>query len=156
MSGKGVVLTRTKRSGRLAVALITMSTLLIIWTVWTSVRDKTLTNAETIQTIVVALGLILFGVPAFRAARRTRVSVTPTNVVVANGYYVNEFPFTTAQVVITNEPVDEHGDRHMFLSDGERTVAVDASLGLSAKEFDRLRDEIDQAITNGRSQLPSA
>jgi hypothetical protein len=166
MVGSDVVITRTKRSGRLAVALITASTLLIIWTLWTSARDETLTDTETLQTLAVSLGLILFGIPALRAARRTRVSVTSHQVLVANGYYVNEFPVATAEVVITDEPVDEHTAhparlpddevptaRRMFLQDGDRRVPVDASLGLVPKDFDKLAGDIKKAIADARGQI---
>lgn len=150
MAGGEVVITRTKRSGRLAIALMTVSTLLIIWTLWTSAREETLTDTETLQTLAVSLGLILFGIPALRAARRTRVSVTSQQVLVANGYYVNEFPIGTAEVIITDEAPTA---RRMFLQDGERTVPVDASLGLVPKDFDKLAEDIEKAITDARLRL---
>lgn len=166
MSDGTVVITRTKRSGRLAIALMTLSTLLIIWTLWTSVREETLTETETLQTLAVSLGLIVFGVPALRAARRTRVSVTPEQVLVANGYYVNEIPLETAELVITDEPIEDHDEpdasqaegaaptiRRMFVRDGERMIPVDASLGLVPKEFDKLGKDINKAISDARSRL---
>ena len=168
MADGTVVITRTKRSGRLAIALMTVSTFLILWTLWTSAREKTLTDTETLQTLAVSLGLIVFGIPALRAARRTRVSVTPEHVLVANGYYVNEFPVATAEVVIKDEPADDHVAsavspdggappvRQMFLRDGERMVPVDASLGLGPKDFEKLATDLDRAIGNARSRLHSS
>ncbi len=166
MASSEVVITRTKRSGLLAIALMTVSSFLITWTLWTSSRDETLTDVETLQTLAVSFGLLLFGIPALRAARRTRVSVTSDQVLVANGYYVNEFPVATAEVVITDEAIEEHADlparlpddvdpipRRMFLRDGERTIPVDASLGLVPKDFDKLAEDIEKAITDARVHL---
>lgn len=165
MAGGEVVITRTKAGGRLAASLIAISTLLLIWTVWTSARDETFTTTDTVQTIAVSLGLVLFGIPALRAARRARVTIAPPYVELTNGYYVHKFPIETTEVVFTEVPVDEYEGRdvrtsgeqipmgrRMFLKDAERMVHIDASLGLVPNDFDKLAEDIRRAIIDSRSR----